>query len=234
MGRMERSSVKRVAGLILLFLVAAALGSCAFLKGKGKPVYNLPLNEGVTNLVLTDMEKEVVRQLNDLRTNPGQWAGHVRKLKGRGLVLDQQGMQRIDGEEAATAAEDATLFLERRKPLPPFRVSKGFCLTARDLLNDHGPKGLTGHRGSDGSSFFDRILRHGQWEGKAGENLVYGYKDADRLLIGLLTEGGSEGLEQRNNVFNKDFNLIGVACGKHNVYRTMCVIDFAEKYTEMP
>ncbi len=230
--------MKRIAGLIIFLFVAAGLVSCVLpiRKTIEKPVYSLPLNEGVTNLVLTDMERDVVRQLNDLRANPREWADYVRKLKGRsrGFTLEQQGRQSIDGEEAVRAADDATYFLENTSPLPPFKVSKGLCFAARDLLKDHGPKGLTGHKGSDGSTTFSRIMRYGGWEGKAGENLLYGYKDADRLVVGLLTEGGSEGLDQRKNIFDKNFNLIGIACGPHNVYRTMCVIDFAEKYMEMP
>jgi uncharacterized protein YkwD len=44
---------------------------------------------------------------------------------------------------------------------------------AKDHVNDIGPKGLTSHTGSDGSSPYERIALHGQASGCLGENLSF-------------------------------------------------------------
>jgi hypothetical protein len=222
----------------VLAVGTALLCSCAALRkpAMSGPAYVMPLNEGVREIVLTDMERDVVRQLNDLRANPKGWAD---RLKGVGApnrrfkLFGQDGKQ-TRGDGLADGTGEAVLFLENVKPLPPFKVSAGLCLAARDLVKDHGPKGLTGHKGSDGSTSESRLARYGGWDGKWAENLIYGYGDADGLMTGLLTEGGSQGWDQRNKIFDKDFHVIGLACGPHHVYRAMCVIDFMENYKEMP
>jgi uncharacterized protein YkwD len=216
---MEPVTTRRAAALMNCVLAGLLLFSCALPLPvrTGDPAYVPPLTEGSRNVALTDMEKEVVRLTNDLRTNPKKWASELRAQKGGG---DQ--------------AEEASLFLNDRAALKPLKVSKGLCLAARQLLTDHGPRGLTGHKGSDGSTSFIRMNNYGLWDGKAAENLYYGYSDADSLMTAAVTEGGSQGWEQRKNLLNPDFTAIGIACGPHNVYRTMCVIDFAEVYAEAP
>ena len=235
---MRKITARRIVRLAFVLAAGVALCSCAAprkMAGQGSG-YVVPLNQGVRQIVFTDMEKDVVRQVNDLRANPKQWAAYLKNLgpvKGR-LILSRQDGKRIDADAAAERIEESVSFLEGASALPPFRVSSGLSLAARDLLKDHGPKGLTGHRASDGSTPENRIMRYGQWEGKSAENVIYGYKDADSLLVGLLIEGGSQGWDQRRNVFDRNLNLIGIACGAHKVYGAMCVIDFAEKYAEMP
>ncbi|HEY3276732.1 MAG TPA: CAP domain-containing protein [Syntrophorhabdaceae bacterium] len=212
---MKTVITRSLALLVATLLASAALWSCAgpVMRSAAPADNGLPLNEGARSVTLSDMERDVVRQINDLRANPKKRAAG---LKG--------------GEET----EEAALFLNKITPLPPLKVSRGLCLAARELLIDHGPRGLTGHKGSDGSTSFVRMNKYGQWDGKAGENLYYGYGDAHRLMQAALTEGGSQGWEQRNNLVSPNFNVIGIACGPHHVYRTMCVIDFAESYLEMP
>ena len=140
----------------------------------------------------------------------------------------------ITRRENAEGLDEAIQFLKSIKPRPPFKVSRGLCLSAGALVRDHGPKGLTGHKGSEGNDAYYRMNSYGVWDGKAGENLYYGYRDPDKLIVAFLTEGGSQGWEQRNNIFSQDFHFVGIACGIHNVHGTICVIDFAQKYTEMP
>jgi hypothetical protein len=221
---------RRISLPAVLVLLMAMLSSClsAPKMAEQEGEYVMPLNTGVKGgVALTGMEREVVKQLNGVRTNPRMWAGHLRGIS-TGLLSRLYGGQNLEG------LDEAINFLENKTPLPPLKVSTGLCLAATDLRLDHGPKGLTGHRGSDGSRVLERMSRHGQVEGKFAENLSYGYSDADRLAVALLTEGGSQGWDQRNNLFNKDFTVIGVSCGSHNVYGAMCVMDLAEGYTEMP
>ena len=216
--------------MTVLLLLAVGLISC-IIPAKNirppSPGNTLSYNGGAGGFTLSGMENDVVKRVNDLRAHPKEWADYLAGLKPGPVDW----IMRRDNPEGVS---EAVAFLKSMKPRPPFAVSKGLCLAAASLVKDHGPKGLTGHRGSDGKDAFYRMNSYGIWDEKAGENLYYGYKDADGLIVALLTEGGSTGWEQRKNIFSDDFQFIGIACGPHNVYGTMCVMDFARKYTEMP
>ncbi len=220
MGHVRKKATLRLTGFLVLLVVTVALCSCTFItprKAKVRTATEILYNGSLATLVLSDMEKEVAANVNDLRRNPKEWAAYLKTF-------------RPGSDEVLEAVE----FLNGKGTLPPLKLSKGLCLAARELVNDHGPKGLTGHTGSNGSTFFMRMGKYGTWDGKVGENLYYGYKDADRLMTGILTEGGSTGWKQRNSVLSSDFTVMGLACGPHFVNGIMCVIDFAQEYTEAP
>jgi hypothetical protein len=215
--------------MVILALLAASLASCALpgKKTKEVSVNTLSYNGGAGSFALSGMENEVAKQVNDIRMHPGEWADYLAGLKPGPVDW----LMRRDNPEAIS---EAVNFLKGMKPRPPLAVSKGLSLAAAALVKDHGPKGLTGHRGSDGRDALYRMNSYGIWDEKAAENLYYGYNDANKLIVALLTEGGSQGWEQRKNIFSDEFHFMGIACGAHNVYGTMCVIDFAKKYTEVP
>jgi hypothetical protein len=204
--------------LILIFIMVAEIWSCTLHSTKSEK-FDVPLNTGVSNVsFLTDMEKEIIMELNTTRTDPKQYADFLKSLRGR-----SQWNQGLD---------EAILFVEKKEPLPPLRVSKGLCHAARNLLNDRGPEGLTGHIGKNGKSIFERMNTYGQWNGKAGEYLGYGYTEGAALVVRMVIDEGSTDKEQESYVFNNNFLVVGVACGPHKSYRVMCVIDFASAYKE--
>ena len=55
----------------------------------------------------------------------------------------------------------------KQKPLKPFEISQSLNLAAQDHAKDLAKNGITGHKGSDGSSLSDRVERRtqGQWSG---------------------------------------------------------------------
>ena len=64
--------------------------------------------------------------------------------------------------------------MKKQPALPAYEWDEGLTSAARDHANDIGPKGITGHTGSDGSSMTDRIERYGEWMGHIGENISFG------------------------------------------------------------
>jgi hypothetical protein len=219
---------KRFVVTVTFVLLAVGLASCTLPVKKVREISPSPLsyNGGTESFALSGMESEVAKQVNDLRMHPREWADYLAGLKPGPMDW----IMRRDNPEGLS---EAVNFLKSVKPRTPLVVSKGLSLAAAALVKDHGPKGLTGHRGSDGKDAYYRMNSYGIWDEKAGENLYYGYNNADKLIMAVLTEGGSLGLEQRRNVFSDDFHFIGIACGPHNVYGTMCIMDFAKTYVEM-
>jgi hypothetical protein len=185
-------------------------------------------------LYLSDFESEVLREHNLARADPKRYAeyvagwlryydGRVRRLPGRSPVMTVEGRRGV---------VRAVRFLQAQKPLPPLRPARGLTLAARDHVVDTGEKGWMGHYGSDDSEPSDRVSRYGEWFGRVGENITYGGTDARALVIRLIIDDGIPDRGHRGNIFNPDFELAGISCGRHTEYGTMCVITYAADFEE--
>ena len=87
---------------------------------------------------------------------------------------------------------------------------------AEDHTKDMGSVGKEGHIGTDGSTFFHRIKRHGKWSGGCSENISYGKMNGLDVLIHLLIDDGVPGRVHRNNIFAEKFTYMGSNSGSFN------------------
>ncbi|MDZ7319753.1 MAG: CAP domain-containing protein, partial [candidate division KSB1 bacterium] len=183
---------------------------------------------------LSELEQEVVQELNLARKNPRKYAAYLEKMKPYydGKLFKRPGRAIVQTQEGRKAVDEAIHFLRSAKPLAPFRVSPGMSQAARDHVRNQGLQGAIGHKGSDGSEPSDRVNRYGKWIRTVGENIAYGSEDARDIVIGLIVDDGVSDRGHRKNIFNPSFQVIGVACGAHKVYQTMCVITFAGGFSE--
>ncbi len=178
---------------------------------------------------LTDLEKQVLFELNRARTDPRGYAKHIKAMLRmyEGNILQYPGEIAIVTVEGAAAAKECYDFLMNAEPLDSLRPSRGLSLAAKDHAEDQGVTDEIGHTGRDGSSAFERMNRYGQWLTTAGENIDYGNNDARRIVVSLLIDDGVSSRGHRTNIFNPQFKAAGVACGPHKKYGYMCVIDLA-------
>ena len=139
---MSCKTLKHILIISVIMLVWAC--SLPIVRTEYIPDSHIPLNIGVKDAsFLTNMEKEIVVELNAIRTNPKQYVQFLKSLRG--------------SPQWSEGLEETILFVEKKEPMPVFRVSKGLSLAARDLVNDRGPEGLTGHTGKD--LLFSQALR---------------------------------------------------------------------------
>ena len=164
---------------------------------------------------------QVEAELNLARTAPRQYA---QILAGRTL-----GQRHIEGDRVV---EEAVRFLEKARPLPPLTRSEGLSASALSHVLDAGPSGARGHTGSDGSTPWKRMARFGRWSGHAAENISYGERDARGVVVSLILDDGVRDRGHRQNMFSRDLLRVGIACGAHAGFGTMCVMDFAEAFAE--
>lgn len=183
---------------------------------------------------LSALENAVLEELNLARTNPQTYAKLLADYRAtfNGKIAKRPGKIDLMTKEGTRAVDEAIAALKKQKPLDAMRPSKGMSKGAMDHVKDIGPKGITGHSGSDGSKPFDRINRYGEWQQTAGENISFGNDQGRAVIIQLIVDDGVPNRGHRTNIYKKEFNRVGIACGPHKVYGTMCVQTFAGEYIE--
>ena len=183
---------------------------------------------------LSDLEKDVIVELNKCRTNPARYADEVlvpylERMGDDGIYVDSQGLN-IMTQEGRSAVQEAIDALKSQKPLPMLLPNQDLSLAAADHCADQGPKGLTGHDSSDGSSVADRVRRRNSGLSYIGigENISYGENKGFDIIRQLIVDDGVPSRGHRENIF-RDYKYVGVSFGTHKKYRYMCVLDFGKR-----
>ena len=174
----------------------------------------------------------VLAEMNVARKSPETYVKLLTDLRRyfRGKEVKPPGSSSvIITEEGVAAVDEAIRFLKRQKPLRPLTDSAGLKKAAADLVADQGRNGI-GHRGPQSGDMKERIERHGTWRGRIGENISYGPSDPRLVVMDLIIDDGVADRGHRRNIFDRSFGTIGVACGPHIRFRTVCVMDFATTF----
>jgi len=185
---------------------------------------------------LSQFEKELVHEMNIARRNPKLYVAFLEHMKPYfvGNLFKPPSVTPVVTAEGIIAVEEAIRFLHSVRPAPPLSPSRGMSLGARQHLKDQGPRGTTGHQGSDGSRVVDRVNRNGTWQRTVGENIAYGNDTTREVVLSFIIDDGVASRGHRQNLFNPEFHRVGVACGAHAKYGSACVITLAGSYVEKP
>jgi len=184
------------------------------------------------------LSEEVLRELNRVRENPRAYGEKLRRFM---TYFDNERYEAPGSEtvvitqEGALAVEDAIASLQCAGAAAPFSLSKGMANAALDHVRDIGPLGndhQDDHRGTDGSSPFDRMNRYGKWKITAMENLVFGEETAEGIVAQMMIDDGVPSRGHRKAVLNPAFKVVGISSGPHRDYKVMCVVTFAGGYIE--
>ena len=179
---------------------------------------------------LSPLEMEIVDEMNLARMEPQRYAAFVEEYKkyykGNQLTLPGRSKATVT-LEGIVAVDEAVSFLRTAMPLPAMEVNRGMCLAAKDHANDLALKGVTGHRGSDGSSPNARLERYGSWEGVIGENIVYEVSTAREIVIGLIIDDGTPNRGHRRNIFDANHRVAGVSITDSPTNGARCVLNYA-------
>jgi uncharacterized protein YkwD len=198
--------------------------------------WNLPALDTAKNAgYLKEMEKQVILELNKVRSDPpryakaflfsqrGYYEGRRLTYPGETPILTQAGVKTFD---------EGYQFLLKAGSVSLFTPKVGLTRAARDHALDQGKTGQTGHAGTDHSDVSTRANRYGKWGGRIGENIQYGHASAARIVSSLLIDDGVPSRGHRKIIMEPLFRYIGVAFGPHPKFRHMCVLVFAAEYTD--
>jgi uncharacterized protein YkwD len=226
--------MKFVKPIVLFSVILVMLLIFSALYGSNSDSMLIPGN-GIRNLdFLSDLEKEVIVELNLARSNPRNYAQFLVDYKKHyaGKYIYIAGQTQMVTREGVSAVDEAIRYLQSIRPVPVLKISRGLSLAAKAHVEQQGPDGLTGHQGSDGSSPDERMNRFGQWKKAFGENIEYGNWTARRIVMHLIIDDGVKDRGHRKNIFKPYYGVVGVAFGSHQSYSYMCVMDFAGSYIE--
>jgi hypothetical protein len=186
---------------------------------------------------LSAFEKEVVLEINKLRSDPDRYAREylepmVDCYNGRKLYYP--GDLPLMTTEGVKALMECMQFLRNQEPVPVLKPDQRLTLAANDHVKDQSQSGKIGHQGHDRSGFRNRIERYGRWSGKIAENIAYGQVTPRQIVLYLLIDDGMPSRGHRKNFLTEDFRFIGVAEGTHPEYEKMCVMEFASGFQNIP
>ncbi len=217
------------------FIYTTLLLICILLSSFASPfVLNIPLSKEANPSYLSDLEREVIEELNLARTKPKIYAEFLASYSSFfvGHEVHEPGKTIIITQEGRNAVNEAIRFLKNQKPLVGVSASKGMSKGANDMVRMQETTTQTGHQGRDGSTFAERISRYGTWNGSCSENIDYGNNNARRIVMALIVDDGVASRGHRMSIFEPRFRKAGVSFGSHKAYNYMCVIEFAVGYTE--
>lgn len=175
------------------------------------------------------LETQVLERINQIRRDPMDYAERLRALRPRfqGKLLYLPGHERaLLTQEGLPALDEAIAFLERQTPLPPLDRGELLALAAREHVVLQGTLGTRGHFSPDGASPGDRVRRAGGGP-LVGEDISYGYSDAEAVVRQLVIDDGVPDRSHRILLFHRELRYAGVGCGAHRGYGHMCVIDLS-------
>ena len=181
------------------------------------------------NIDYEEIEKEIIKKHNELRSNPQSFIPKLKESLNhfREKIYHKPGEDPIQTYEGPEAIEEAIDFLQNQKPVCKLNYNEHISLACKDHVHDIGVKGLTTHEGSDGKNISDRIEKYCEWDGALAENLDFGFKNAENIILNLLIDDGVKERNQRYNLFHPSFKYIGVGVGSHRDYGICVVIGYA-------
>ena len=168
---------------------------------------------------MSDFNEELIKEVNLLRTNPKEYADKISRylnyFNGKLFCLPESKAQ-IQTEEGIDAFKEAIDFLNNQPELEPLTPSKGLCRIAQDYISKY--------QKPDSSELTDEemekiISRFGSYYEYFYRALDFGGETPEMAIIDLIVSDGDPSRSQRESLLSPEIKKIGVANGKHDVYK---------------
>lgn len=182
-----------------------------------------------------EIAEEIFREQNEVRKNP---QSYIEKLQNslkyyKDNILYKDYENPIKTSEGAEAVKDAINFLKNQKPVQELIYSKDIGLSCKDLIDDIGPKGLVTHEGTEIKNIYNRLEQYCDWDGVIAENIDFGFKIPENIVMNMIIDDGDENRYQRLNLFYPEFKYVGIAVGPHKEFEFCTVIEYAYNIREI-
>lgn len=178
------------------------------------------------------LAREIIDEHNKVRQNPQSYIpileAHLARMDENGNIPNGCGPNcTLTTQEGKAAVLEAIEFLKKQPALDTLSISTGVAQAAIAHAEDQ-KNGATGHTGSDKSTPGDRFRRFGVTPSASGENIDYGSKTAQDVVMSLIIDDGVKSRGHRDNIFDARWNMAGAGCGSHAKYGTVSVIGYID------
>lgn len=176
---------------------------------------------------VSDLEADVILELNKARANPAKYAElyikpRIKNFKGKiynGNLITREG---------SSVVQECVRVMSSTPKLSPLSVDNELTEFAKYHTEKQSKTVLVGHN-KPGKSFKKRskfLVKKGLM---VGENISYGDNSGREIVISLLIDDGVSGRGHRKNIFTEGYTHVGASYGDHKLFRHMCTIDFYGK-----
>jgi len=173
------------------------------------------LNTAAKEFYLSDDEKQVVALFNLARYDSRTFINEV--------ILNSS------YDTSTAEVSDLIKEFKTRKSIfplmPAFSLYKAAMVHAKDM----GESGLTGHYGSDGKTYQDRIHQFLNSNTAIAENYFVGSADPVDVVMSFLLQKGENGAEYKRNILDENIHYLGISIKPHRLKCSNAVVDFARK-----
>ena len=231
---MEKNIVKRLQetgirmlknvtlALLLLFLVGLAGVMTASAQQPPDPA----------QVDLLAMEREILTEINKLRTNPAGMAATLVDMRtnatlqrGQPVLTYPSGQRWVSDYKYLNSAISEA---QRQAPLQPLIWAEGLYQAAHNYAI-RLPKG----HADFGTTVGSRAAVYGSAAGGVGEGIAYGGNSAFEHLSSLYIDEGVPSLGHRRALVNPNYTHVGVGCGYDSRAKSItCVVNYGTNWTE--
>ena len=176
------------------------------------------------------LAEDLFQEQNNLRKDPQSYIEKLRKIENyyKDKIFRHPNEIPIETYEGSEGVRNAIEFLKNQNPVKELTYSESLSKSALDHANDIGKQGSHNHEGTNGSLLSDRIEKYTEWDGAIAESLQFCYKYPENIILSLIIDDGSSEKHQRENLFNEEFQYIGIGCAKHKTFKLCTVFNYAK------
>ena len=173
-------------------------------------------------------ERDLIKEINLLRTNPKGFADKIAAAKTyfKGNIWRHPDAKAgIKTEEGPAAYDEAIDFLKRKaSPVDELIPSKSLSKIAGDFLGEF-------QRDFNAEVEMDPIIdRYGKFTGNFRRLVEFGANSPEQVIINLVVSDGDKSRGHRDALLLDNIKYVGVAHGTHDTYRTCSVITCATQF----
>ena len=172
----------------------------------------------------TAKPKEIIEEINKLRSNPPLYAKKVEeysKYFTDNIIKLPNLNIKIQTQEGPAPYLETVEYLKGLEKVNELIPSKALCEIAQEFA-DNVKDSETGEIDEE---IHEQIIdKHGSFTGRFTRAMDFGGFTSEQVVINFLVCDGDTERSQREPVLGTGLNKIGIAFGKHNVYSTVCVL----------
>ena len=215
----------------LLFSILVSAASLAMAQG-----WDESLNTAKDITTISENERELIFEINKLRSDPPRYAREVvkprlAKFHADGMVYTNSQGVYIRTSEGKKAVMECIQALEATSPMQPLYYDSRLYDAAISHGTDMRDNNFFEHDSSDGTQFYERLQKFG-FNGHCAENLAAGNDAPEEIVLQLIIDDGVPSRGHRTNLLTPDFNIVGAAIVEHPQWRHSCTMDLGETAKE--